>query len=237
MGSPTRKDGRIESGQKLSTAISARAWNRAQDAADIVLGERSRFAADGGKSHSAPYTWIYGSSAAAVSRWDAVAITGMSVTPTDNDTDDATVQFASMPVATIAAPTSTTTAVAVAIEPIRAGGVGKIAVAGAVQVRRADLAKLANARVLWKNDNWAFVSLDSGVIRVGTITGSWLKGWSKEVDECDQDFIPLLDENDTQIKFYATNWFATVAVTGNPRKVACGNLNGSWILLAAECDG
>jgi len=38
-----RQDGRIEPGQKLSGAISARAWNRAQDAADIVLSERSRF--------------------------------------------------------------------------------------------------------------------------------------------------------------------------------------------------
>lgn len=35
-----KPDGRIEKGQRLSTAISARAWNRAQDAADIVLGLR-----------------------------------------------------------------------------------------------------------------------------------------------------------------------------------------------------
>jgi hypothetical protein len=42
-----RQDGRIEPGQKLSGAISARAWNRAQDAADIVLGERTGFGAQG----------------------------------------------------------------------------------------------------------------------------------------------------------------------------------------------
>jgi len=35
----TRRDGRIDPGQKLAKAISARAWNRAQDAADIVLGQ------------------------------------------------------------------------------------------------------------------------------------------------------------------------------------------------------
>jgi hypothetical protein len=29
---------RIEKGQRLSSAVSARAWNRAQDAADVVLG-------------------------------------------------------------------------------------------------------------------------------------------------------------------------------------------------------
>ena len=33
-----RPDGRIEKGQRIGSAISARAWNRAQDAADIVLG-------------------------------------------------------------------------------------------------------------------------------------------------------------------------------------------------------
>jgi len=44
-----RNDGRIEPGQKLSTAISARAWNRAQDAADIVLNQRTGFGAQAGR--------------------------------------------------------------------------------------------------------------------------------------------------------------------------------------------
>jgi hypothetical protein len=41
-----RTDGRIEKGQSLRSAISARAWNRAQDAADVVLGERTIAAAE-----------------------------------------------------------------------------------------------------------------------------------------------------------------------------------------------
>jgi hypothetical protein len=41
-----RQDGRIEPGQKLSKAISARAWNRAQEAADIVMGSRQGFTAN-----------------------------------------------------------------------------------------------------------------------------------------------------------------------------------------------
>ena len=45
MSNNTRRDGRVESGQKISSAFSARAWNRAQDAADIVLGDRVRFGA------------------------------------------------------------------------------------------------------------------------------------------------------------------------------------------------
>lgn len=45
MGNNTRRDGRVEPGQKITRAFSARAWNRAQDAADLVLGERPRFGA------------------------------------------------------------------------------------------------------------------------------------------------------------------------------------------------
>lgn len=40
-----RADGRVKPGQNIATAFSARAWNRAQDAADIVLGTRDSFAA------------------------------------------------------------------------------------------------------------------------------------------------------------------------------------------------
>lgn len=36
----TRSDGRLSQGMEIATAISARAWNRAQDAADIVLRSR-----------------------------------------------------------------------------------------------------------------------------------------------------------------------------------------------------
>lgn len=39
-----RQDGRIEPGQPLSQAISARAWNRAMDAADYVMSGRGTFA-------------------------------------------------------------------------------------------------------------------------------------------------------------------------------------------------
>jgi hypothetical protein len=43
-----RNDGRIEAGQKLAGAISARAWNRAQEAADRVLGAGTGFGAGAG---------------------------------------------------------------------------------------------------------------------------------------------------------------------------------------------
>lgn len=42
-----RNDGRLDPGQPLASAISARAWNRAQDAADIVLSDSSGFVSGG----------------------------------------------------------------------------------------------------------------------------------------------------------------------------------------------
>jgi hypothetical protein len=42
-----RPDGRVEPGQRISSAFSARAWNRAQDAADVVLGARTGAMGDG----------------------------------------------------------------------------------------------------------------------------------------------------------------------------------------------
>jgi hypothetical protein len=49
-----RPDGRIEKGQRLSSAISARAWNRAQEAADRVLGAGTGVEAGGQTIRSLP---------------------------------------------------------------------------------------------------------------------------------------------------------------------------------------
>jgi len=48
-----RNDGRIEPGEPISAAFSARAWNRAQDAADRVLGR----SLDNNASGVSPYAW------------------------------------------------------------------------------------------------------------------------------------------------------------------------------------
>jgi len=49
-----RPDGRIEKGQRLSSAISARAWNRAQEAADRVLGAQVAAIAEATRTHEFP---------------------------------------------------------------------------------------------------------------------------------------------------------------------------------------
>ncbi len=129
-----RPDGRIEKGQRLGSAISARAWNRAQDAADVVLGVRPGFEADGIRGPSAPYTFVYCKSTVDVPRWGVLEIIGMEVTPS-GPTGTATTQYEAMPVLTGGPPTDESHKIAIAVEPISAGGIGRVAIDGAVQVR------------------------------------------------------------------------------------------------------
>lgn len=170
-----RNDGRLEKGQRLSGAISARAWNRAQDAADRVLGTRPGFAADGPGGTSAPYTWVYArnASGAAVNRWGVLAITGVEITPTTSS-GGATAEFEAMPVLTASAISGNETKErCVAIEPLAANAVGMVAIAGAVQVKAADLDKVVGGRTLWKNSNWALVQLGGSRVRLCKTTAAW----------------------------------------------------------------
>jgi hypothetical protein len=54
-----RPDGRVEPGQRISSAFSARAWNRAQDAADVVLGARTSVSVDGVRLPMSPWVVVY----------------------------------------------------------------------------------------------------------------------------------------------------------------------------------
>lgn len=74
-----KPSGRIEKGQKLSTAISARAWNRAQDAADIVLDQGPLFRAGEGRPWQFALVAPVKLASAAEEVWDpgtAITITG-----------------------------------------------------------------------------------------------------------------------------------------------------------------
>lgn len=226
-----RADGRVEPGQPLKSAFSARAWNRAQDAADLVLGEQTRFGAGQLTFTSAPYEWVYGRTASAVTRWAVVAIAGVAVAPTSTDTAAATVQFQAMPVMTLGTPSNNSKAFGVAIEPIAANGIGKIAVAGAVQVKKADLHKLTDKTVLWEDDNWALVVLQGASIRLGTIDGTWTKGQTATVTMQSGDGAAV----SPTVTFVATNYFATVTVASGTRRVACARIDNVWVLIAAEC--
>jgi predicted RecA/RadA family phage recombinase len=225
-----KPDGRIEKGQRLASAISARAWNRAQDAADIVLGVRPGVeAGDGSWSHK-PYAWVYCKPNVEVSRWGILEITGLEITPTATDSDAATISFQDAPVITAGNTSATTTAWCVAVDPIASGSIGKVAVAGVVQIKSSDFNKAAGAQLLWKDSNWALILIGGG-LRLGTISATWTKGNTATVTEQNGDG----SARSGSPTFTATNYFATITVTSGTRRVACGKVDDKWLLIAAEC--
>lgn len=233
-----RQDGRIEPGQRLSSAISARAWNRAQQAADIVLGSVPGTGAEPIAYMSAPYTWVYAKnqSGGDIDRWGVMTITGVEITPTASDSAGATLQFGQMPVLSIDAITQPGQR-CIAIEPIAVGKVGRVAVAGVVQVKSGDAEDVTHATVLWRDANWALIRFGGGeLIRLGTIAYTWAKGATATVTQLNGDGT----EMDGDPTFEAINHFITITVGGGsgggPKKVACGRVGEFWILIAAECD-
>lgn len=224
-----RADGRIEPGQKLTSAISARAWNRAQQAADIVLGANTGFAAGSSQQQLSPYTWVYAKNTSGedLARWGVMKIDGIQIEPTSTATARATIQFQEMPVLTGVSATSTSstaTGTCVAIEPIGNGKIGRVAVAGVVQLKKTDIGKVVDATVLWKNDTWALVRL-GGAVRICTFTGAWAINSTKTVTVLNQ----------TQ-QLTATNQFYNLSAECGERKCAVAADGATWYLIAYQCD-
>jgi hypothetical protein len=253
-----RKDGRVEPGQPLSSAISARAWNRAQDAADIVLGQRPGVTADAASYRGAPYIALpcKNVSGQTVPRWGVLAITGLEIAPT-GVTGPATSQYERSPVLRGSTPTtSTNDSFGVAVEPIANNSIGMMAVDGLVQVKlevrnaadatagpKASTAELqsggSGAAIIYKEsgtgaNKWALVRIGAGrgTVRLGTVAATWSKGATATVTQQAGDGTALSPAT----TFTATNYFATVTVSSGTRRVACALIDSTWVLIAAECD-
>jgi predicted RecA/RadA family phage recombinase len=218
-----RPDGRLEQGQPLRGAISARAWNRAQDAADLVLGANPGTEGVPGSPVLKPYTWVYCKPSVTVARWGVLAITGMEITPTSSS-GGATASFEEMPVLTGGTPSATTTAWCVAVEPIESGKIGRVAVGGVVQLKAADLGKASGAHVLWKDSNWALIRMQAGVVR-GTFSAPWNKGSTKTISDA---------VNSGTTYDNVKNYFASLTGSGT-KACAIAYVGSEWILIAAEC--
>lgn len=68
-------------------------------------------------------------------------------------------------------------------------------------------------------------------LRLGRVTGSWLKGATKTVVQLDGNGIALSPEK----TFEAKNFFSDISIDCGTKKVACARIGGAWILIAAEC--
>ena len=120
-----RQNGRVEPGQRMR-GMSARAWNRAQDAADIVLGASPGVSADSQSYTSAPFTSVLAKrDGLDMTMGYAYSISGME-TSVDN--------MWQMPVLKTSTPYYGGSIVqyCVAVEPIGADKVGRVAVDGVV---------------------------------------------------------------------------------------------------------
>lgn len=260
-------NGRIEPGQPLESAISARAWNRAQDAADIVLGAGAGMSAAGFRMAAAPFAVLpcKNNWQNAIPRYGVLGIHGfdaVEIKPTSDESDSQTLQFLQQPVLRGELPFANEPCIAIAVQPIPAGAVGWVAMAGVCQARieiknaghsRATT-KHANSDelvscgsggypIIWKPNEtgtgkYALVMVQPGAqetIRLGKISAGWIRNTNRDVDRYNGDGSQYEEQGQPQT-FSAINRFADISVpSGQTRWVACAMIDATWHLVAAEC--
>jgi hypothetical protein len=236
--------------------------NRAQEAANIVLGQRPNGTADGPSAGPAPYTPILAknNTTGAVRRWGVLSVAGVVFTPS-GATGNATQQFQDQPVLSGGLPTGGSSFV-VAVEPIAAGKIGRVAVAGVVQAKinvvsesdtfatakDGDLTQLTSASsgeatILWKESGtgagkWALVrfgAAGAAGIRLGKVTGTWSKGSTVTVTHWKGDGSQAVTGASGPATFSAINRAQTVTGPTGGYWVGCESIDGTWHLEWAEC--
>ena len=257
----SRPDGRIEAGQRLSQAISARAWNRAQQAADMVLGGMVPPAGPVGNTLR-PYTPILvcNRTTGTADRWGCLSIDGLQVLPS-GPTGASTSTFEDTPVLRGGLPTAGMPFV-VPVEPIAPSGIGFAAVDGVVPVKidivSADhkfatakdgtlgelkSASSGTAEILWKESGtgagkWALVRFGAGAgggAKLGKFTGTWSKGSSATVTEWKGDGTAAVTGPSGPATFSVVNrWQVVTGPTGGAWCLA-SLVDSTWHLTATEC--
>jgi predicted RecA/RadA family phage recombinase len=253
-------NGRVTPGP-IKGQLSAAALNRAQEAADIVLGQRGNGMADGPSAGPPAYTGILAknNTTGTVRRWGVLSVAGVVFTPS-GATGNATQQFQDQPVLSGGLPTGGSSFV-VAVEPIAAGSIGRVAVAGVVQAKinvtdaghgfatakDGDLTQLTSAasgdaQILWKESGtgagkWAIVRFGGAgaSIRLGKVTGTWSKNATASVTQWKGDGSYQVTGPSGPLTFSAINRAQTVTGPTGGYWVGCESIDGTWHLEWAEC--
>lgn len=248
-----RPDGRVRPGEPIGSAISARAYNRALDAADWVFTNKNGKLGKGSTGWSPPYTRVAARPSIAVEKFGVVRVTGIVTDPTIPEDYQPTTGFEVMPCLEVAAPASSSDQIAIALGPVEANAVGWFAVAGAVQVKLNIVSEVDTAAVpvvgnvqqlktggsgyplLWKEPGvgvgkWGLVLLAKGgggnPVRLGKFEGAWPVGETK--------LVTFVHGGEDEVT--ARNLFCAVGeACGSQRWCAVFEENGEWYLLAAEC--
>lgn len=218
----------VRPGQPLALAAEQVNWINRQMRAGAGFGGQS------GPGFAAPYTWVYARNATGslVPRWGVMEITGVEITPTNDDEDTPTKQFATMPVLSGDEIAESAEKWCVALEPIASDKIGRVAIAGAVQVKKEDLDKLKGALVLWEGDNWALVAHGNAELQLCKTTNTWEYDTIATLDVWHDGAPPTEESSGETVE--AVNKIAPVAAD---TFVLVGKAaNGSWYLIEAGRD-
>jgi len=166
--------GRVNPGQKLSTAFSARAWNRAQDAADMVLGDRGGLAAAAEAIDRVPnFIMISNASGGTVPRLGVLGIQSVLINPSGGTltgtgpTDSLAKEFARRPVLTGITPTSShLERFAILLEPAAPNAVVRAAVSGVVACLVDMVDETHQFATAKAGDNTQLLSAECGVLQL-----------------------------------------------------------------------
>jgi hypothetical protein len=150
----------------------------------------------------------------------------------------------------------------VAVEPIAAGKIGRVAVAGVVQAKinvvsesdtfatakDGDLTQLTSASsgeatILWKESGtgagkWALVrfgAAGAAGIRLGKVSGTWSKGSTVTVTQWKGDGSSAVSGPSGPATFSAINRAQTVTGPTGGYWVGCESIDGTWHLEWSEC--
>jgi hypothetical protein len=167
--------GRIKAGQKIGTAISARAWNRAQDAADIVLKDRggAEPGENAGFGRPLHVVIVKNNSSQAVPRFGVLSISGVAINPNTSEATENT--FADRPVLTGAAPNAAIYGdkFVVFLEPIANNAFGRAIIGGMFACK---------VRINNTNHNYAMPLLNDRTQLQSTSCGPVLLIWKDIAD-------------------------------------------------------
>ena len=175
-----RPDGRVEPGQRIAAAFSARAWNRAQDAADIVLGARTGAEAGASQvSHRASNIVLVNNGNVAIPKHGVCAFQYagpyLIEDATIDGTNDASVRlrrFSENPILASAEGLEVGMPFGIAIEPIAALKIGRIAIGGSF-VFRVNVSNTTHRFAdIKENDNTQLQSTSCGRVRIINIEAS-----------------------------------------------------------------
>jgi hypothetical protein len=256
--------GRIEKGQPLAKAISATAWNRAQDAADVVLGVQSGFAGDARTLYAGAsnIVLVKNDSGSEVKASGILGVSG--IEDTGLDANNEMPSICRTPVITGTTPTAANHAsnFVVTLEPIAAGKVGRAAVAGTVAFRLESSSTSHKFATVKDSSTLSAKSAENGLLRILARSTVGQSSWRWAVGVLDIAPEPVLHRLCKTLSAFNKNTLGNVNVweTGSApnetqnsgeilfnvvnkyANIASGKFvsvalhkNGYWYVVAAEC--